>query len=114
MLVTALNVISVFNNPNQVSEMKPYDVTVILNYIFANPSMKNGETWTPICVPGVSEEYILYVYTKYFTHNFGIIIVCTDHSSDTFFECQKHSEDIFLDIMARDKERISMMQHNSQ
>jgi hypothetical protein len=63
------------------------DITVILNYIFANPSMKNGETWTPICVPGINEEYILYVYINYFTLNLGIIIVCTDHSSETFFEC---------------------------
>jgi len=43
------------------------DITVILNYIFANPSMKNGETWTPICIPGIKEEYILYVYMHYYT-----------------------------------------------
>jgi hypothetical protein len=60
--------------------------------------MKNGETWTPICVPGISEEYILYVYMQYFTTNLGVIIICTDHSSDVFFECQKSSSSIFKEI----------------
>ena len=59
----------------------------MLNYVYANPSMKNGETWTPICIPGISEEFILYVYTHFFTSNFGLIMICTDHSHDTFFEC---------------------------
>ena len=63
-----------------------------MNYVFANPSMKNGETWTPICIPGISEEYILYVYIYYYTSNLGVLFVCTDHNHEVFFECQKHAE----------------------
>ena len=69
-----------------------------MNYVYANPSMKNGETWTPICIPGIREEYILYVYMHFYTQNFGIIMVCTDHSGDVFFECQKHAEAMFREI----------------
>ena len=44
--------------------------------------MKNGgETWTPICIPGISEQFLLHIYIRYFTVNLGIIIVCTDPSS---------------------------------
>ena len=88
-MVTSINVVSVFTDPSQIAEMKAHDVTVLMNYIYANPSMKNGETWTPICIPGISEDFLLYVYIHYFTVNFGIILVCTDHSGDVFFECQK-------------------------
>jgi hypothetical protein len=49
-------------------------------------------------VPGISEEYILYVYIHYFTANLGTIIVCTDHSSEVFFECQKHASAMFKEI----------------
>lgn len=50
--------------------------------------MKNGgETWTPICIPGISELFILHIYIRYFTVNFGIVIVCTDHNS--FYECKE-------------------------
>lgn len=53
MMITALNVITVFTD--EFDKLKPHDVTVIFNFFMANPSMKSGETWTPICVPGVSE-----------------------------------------------------------
>lgn len=82
--------------------------------------MKNGETWTPICVPGISEEYILYVYIHYFTLNFGAIIVCTDHSSEVFFECQRHASSMFKDVADKglleviDKCTIQMHEHFSK
>ena len=72
-----------------------------MNYIFANPSMKNGETWTPICIPGIREEFFLYVYIKYFNLNLGVILISTDHSHDVFFECQKSSEAIYLGILEK-------------
>ncbi len=74
---------------------------MILNYIYANQSMKNGETWTPICVPGITEEHILFVYMHYHTPNAGIIFICTDHRSEIFFECQKHSLAIFQELSER-------------
>jgi len=74
------------------------DITVLLNYIYANPSMKNGETWTPICIPGISEEFLLYVYIHFYTPNFGIIIVCTDHTGEVFFDCQKAGREIFKEL----------------
>jgi len=56
MLVSSINPITIFTDPEQVSEMKASDIQVLMNYIYANPSMKNGgETWTPICIPGISE-----------------------------------------------------------
>lgn len=88
MLVSSMNPISIFTDPEQVADLKPEDIQVLMNYVYANPSMKNGgETWTPICIPGISEQFILHVYTKYFTINFGIIIVCTD--PNTFYECKE-------------------------
>ena len=38
------------------------DVTVIFNFMMALSSMTNGETWTPICIPGCTEQYMLHVY----------------------------------------------------
>ena len=41
------------------------DVAVIFNFMMALSSMTNGETWTPICVPGCTEEYMLHVYISF-------------------------------------------------
>jgi hypothetical protein len=80
-----------------------------MNYIYANPSMKNGETWTPICIPGISEDFLLYVYIRYFTVNFGIIFICTDHSGDVFFECQKAGQNIFRDLFGGGRGLINII-----
>ena len=97
MLVSALNPISIFTDPEQVSEIKPQDIQVLMNYIYANPSMKNGgETWTPICLPGINEQFLLHTYLRYFTINFGILIVCTDPNS--FYECKERAEELFQAI----------------
>lgn len=71
---------------------------MILNYIYAKPSMKNGENWTPMCIPGIAEEHILYAYINFETPNTGIIMICTDHSNEVFFECSKHSRQIFDEL----------------
>lgn len=90
---------------------------MLLNYIYANPSMKNGETWTPICVPGISEDFLLYVYIRYFTPNFGLILICTDHSGEVFFECQKSGQQIFKDLAEKNIIEIidscTMKQHET-
>jgi nucleoside-diphosphate-sugar epimerase len=67
--------------------------------------MKNGETWTPICIPGISEEFLLYVYIHFYTPNFGVIIVCTDHTGEVFFECQKAGREIFKELAEKIIER---------
>lgn len=98
MIVTSLNLLTVFADEFNV---KPHDVTIIMNYIYANSSMKSGETWTPICVPGLTEQHILYVYIRYYTPNLGLILVCTDHSHDCFFNCQKYSKQVYEEIELR-------------
>lgn len=65
------------------------DISVLFNYVWALPSIKQGETWTPVCLPGCSEDFMLHVYTCYTYTNLGIILVCTDHTTQTFDECHE-------------------------
>jgi len=82
----------------------PHDIQVLLNYIYANPSMKNGgETWTPICIPGISEKFLLHIYMRFYTVNFGILIVCTDPNN--FYECKEQAEEIYQAILDKDREK---------
>lgn len=63
------------------------DVNLLFNYLWSMPSMKQGETWTPICVPGCTEDFMLHVYTNFKQFNLGIVLVCTDHATQCFDEC---------------------------
>lgn len=66
---------------------KNLDVNLLFNYLWSMPSMKQGETWTPICVPGCTEDFMLHVYTNFKQFNLGIVLVCTDHATQCFDEC---------------------------
>lgn len=75
------------------------DITVLFNFIMANPSMKSGETWTPICVPGCSEQFMLHVYICFKSTNLGLVLVCTDHNS--FDECHDFSARVYEGLYAK-------------
>ena len=62
-----------------------------------------GETWTPICIPGISEEFLLHIYIRYFSVNFGIVIVSTDPAQ--FYECKEQAEEILQAILDKDHEK---------
>ena len=55
----------------------------------------------PFQQTGIAEEHILYVYVQFHNPNCGIIIVCTDHSTEVFFECKNHTQAIFEDLEER-------------
>ena len=76
------------------------DVQVIFNFIMAYPSMQQGETWTPICVPGCTEEYMLHVYICFKQVNLGMVLVCTDHQS--FEDCHEFNNSV-LEELSRKK-----------
>ena len=76
-------------------------MNLIFNYIWSNDNMQKGETWTPICIPGVSEEYMLHAYTCFKYHNFGMVLVCTDHSPESCEECHEFREQVF-DLLSND------------
>lgn len=61
--------------------------------------MKNGETWTPICIPGCSEDFMLHVYICFKQSNLGLVLVCTDHLC--FEECHLYSNHVFNELYRR-------------
>jgi len=57
--------------------------------------MNKGEAWNPMCIPGCSEDFMLHVYTNFKSDNLGMILVCTDHESEYFLECNEFREQVF-------------------
>ena len=98
MLVTSLNVIALIypsqTNDNEIlvkASGKLFgliisDVTLLMNYIYSSPSFKSTETWTPLCIPGISEEFMLHIYINYYTSNLGLVFISNDSESNVFFD----------------------------
>jgi len=67
LVITSTNVLALISsNDDPNPEIKPSDVNLIFNYIHSTPSLMSEETWTTMCIPGISEEYLLHVYCKFY------------------------------------------------
>ena len=78
MIVTATNVLALISSPDDPNpEIKSSDINLIFNYIHSTPSLMTEETWTTMCIPGISEEYLLHVYCKFHSKHLGIVFIST-------------------------------------
>ena len=57
--------------------------------------MNQGEAWTPICLPGCSDECYLHIYTCFKGDNLGMILACTDPDPDNLIECSEYRTEVF-------------------
>jgi hypothetical protein len=60
-------------------------------------SMKTSETWTPICLPGLSTEQYVYAYIDFLALDLCIIMICS--SQMQFFECSAAKQKILEDMI---------------
>lgn len=54
-------------------------------------------------MPGCSEEYMLNIYTYFKYQNFGMVLICTDSSKETFEACHEYRITVLSEI-ARNEE----------
>ncbi len=73
----------------------PIDINILFNYIWSVTQMHEGEAWTPVCLPGCSEEFMLHVYTYFYNENLGMVLVCTEHEAEYFLECNEYKTEVF-------------------
>lgn len=96
-LIVKHTVISIFKNNPDIA-VTPADINIIINYSIMNLENKfdekserqDSELFTEICLPGMTEDFRLPVFIKYFNNkegkdakfNFGIkmVFVCEDAS----------------------------------
>ncbi len=61
------------------------DMILIQCLIMSSDSLRNGESWVPICLPGISSEGFLQLYCNFVTSkNFGILYV-TESQEQKYF-----------------------------
>jgi vacuolar fusion protein MON1 len=64
------------------------DILLLINFVNSSTSMRQSETWTPICFPFLNSSGYLYSYIYFFEKSdISIIFICM--SQDEFFECKK-------------------------
>ena len=75
------------------------DMALIQCLIMSSDSLRNGESWVPICLPGISSEGFLQLYCNFVTTNkFGILYVTESQEQKYFNDFVNLSRKIYDEI----------------
>mmetsp|Transcript_6118 Transcript_6118/g.10730 ORF Transcript_6118/g.10730 Transcript_6118/m.10730 type:complete len:409 (+) Transcript_6118:1-1227(+) len=59
--------------------VRPFDVVMLVNLLSSNSSLRSSMTWTPICLPGYSDQGFLYAYISFFKNSpIGLALLSTN------------------------------------
>ena len=75
------------------------DIILIQCLIMSSDSLRSGESWVPICLPGISSEGFLQLYCNFVTtYKFGIIFVTESQEQKYFNDFVNLSRKIYNEI----------------
>ena len=75
------------------------DMVLIQCLIMSSDSLRNGESWVPLCLPGISSEGFLQLYCNFVTTNkFGILYVTESQEQKYFNDFVNLSRKIYDEI----------------
>jgi len=103
-LMTPYEMIS-FAHSNQIM-VTPSDLILIQNLIFCTEMLRTQESYVPICLPGISDQGFLQLYSHFSEDNIGVIFVTENMDPMCFMEFQKMYNDIYEKINTGYKEKI--------
>ena len=92
-LMTPYEIIS-FAHSNQIA-VTPSDLILIQNLIFCTEMLRTQESYVPICLPGISDQGFLQLYSNFSEENIGIIFVTENMDPMCFMEFQQKYNDIY-------------------
>jgi hypothetical protein len=103
-LMTPYEIIS-FVHSNQIN-VQASDLILIQNLIFCTEMLRTQESYVPICLPGVSDQGFLQLYSHFSEENIGIIFVTENVDPMCFMEFQKKYKEIYDRILEGYSEKI--------
>ena len=103
-LMTPYEIIS-FVHSNQIN-VQASDLILIQNLIFCTEMLRTQESYVPICLPGVSDQGFLQLYSHFSEENIGIIFVTENADPMCFMEFQKKYKEIYDRILEGYSEKI--------
>ena len=92
MLLTINEIISLAHHPD--IKIYPGDIVLIQNLISSSESLRETETWVPICLPGISNEGYLQLYCKFDILGIGICFLTENMDPKYFMEFAQQYQNI--------------------
>ncbi|KAF8821082.1 trafficking protein mon1 subfamily protein, partial [Cardiosporidium cionae] len=67
------------------------DIALLLNLVASSASLRQAESWTPVCLPGVDNRAFLYAYVNFLTPDtIGFIGLTSNSDGEQFYAFSDH------------------------
>ena len=103
-LMTPYEIIS-FAHSNQIT-VQASDLILIQTLILCTEMLRTQESYVPICLPGISDQGFLQLYSHFSEENIGIIFITENIDPICFMEFQQKYKDIYDRILEGYSEKI--------
>ena len=103
-LMTPYEIIS-FVHSNQIT-VQASDLILIQTLILCTEMLRTQESYVPICLPGISDQGFLQLYSHFSEENIGIIFITENVDPMCFMEFQQKYKDIYDRILEGYSEKI--------
>jgi hypothetical protein len=93
-VLTPYEIVSI-SKGDYISIISPSDIVLIQNLLFSSDSLKQTESWVPICLPGISDSGYLQLYVNFLEDNVGIVFVTESQEHSYFLKFAEQSRSIY-------------------
>jgi hypothetical protein len=92
-ILTPFEIVSICKS--EMINISSSDIILIQNLIFSSESLKQTESWVPICLPGISDCGYLQMYINFFEPEFGLVFVTESQEHSYFLKFADQSRVIY-------------------
>lgn len=64
--------------------MSPSDIILLQTLVFSSDSLRQTESWVPVCLPGISSEGYIQIYCNFTAENIGVMLI-TENTDLKYF-----------------------------
>jgi len=75
-------------------DLNASDFNIVVNLIETHSSLRDGESFVPLCLPHFNKDSYLHAYISYLWEGTGPCLILLSASKDDFFELQKIKQDV--------------------
>ena len=85
------------------------DLVLLVNLVISSPSTRSGESWTPICLPSLSEDAFVYAYIRFLTDEISYVSVSLSPENSNFHSISEHAERVYSALVpSEDLDQINL------
>ena len=70
------------------------DVVLMINLVISSASMRSSQSWTPVCLPSLSQDAFVYAYVQYIADDVAYVSISLSPENSSFYEISNHAESV--------------------